>query len=166
MSGDPAVSRIVTTGPDEGATISQALEKYTSTSYPFKEFRLKKVVLWGKDRVTSLITDLVKAAGYGKVPSEGIAVSFRMSDDEVVASASNWVSRAAHHKFVRCLCWATCLCVLFFPVWHTVRDSKKHRLECEYRMAVSADDFVAANSARIHSAVVRREKQLKPVPAS
>jgi hypothetical protein len=153
----PQWSRILTT--DGTSTISRTIEKYTSSSYPFKEFRLKKVVVWDRERVTKLIVDVVTAAGYstqGKHQSRSITVDFDMKDEQVMVFGSNWISRSAYNKYVRCLCYASCLCCVFCPAWHLARGRKKHRLECEYGMAVRADDFIANNRRQIYDTVVAK----------
>lgn len=153
----PQWSRIVTT--DRISTISRTLEKYTSSSYPFKEFRLKKVVMWDGERVTKLIKDVVTAAGYstgGKHQSRSITVDFEMEDEQVMVLGSNWISRSAYNKYVRCLCYASCLCCVFCPAWGLARGRKKYALECEYVMAVEADDFVTNNRLQIHNTVAAK----------
>lgn len=150
-------SRIVTT--DRISTISRTLETYTSSSYPFKEFRLRKVVMWDWERVTNLIKQVVQAAGYstaGKNCGRSITVYFDVKDEQVMVLGSNWISRCAYTKDVRCLCYASCLCCVFCPAWELARGRKKYPLQCEYVMAVEADDFVANNRSYIHNIVAAK----------
>lgn len=158
----PQWSRIVA-HPSKGQamtpTVRETLDEYTSSANPFKELRLAKLVLWDVERVTQLLTDLVRSTGYGKKGGlQTIRVQFPMQDYKVVALASNRYSRAAHNKLVRVLCVVSCLCVVFWPAWALARKRMKNRLACEYGMAISADEFFSRNSASVHSAVVQRSR--------
>jgi hypothetical protein len=127
-------------------TLRETLEEYTSSTNPFKELRLEKQLLWDIERITQLLTDLVRSTGYGVKRRQKITVKFPMQDYKVVV-------QAAHSKVVR---------VLFWPASAIARKLMKNRLACEYGMAVSADEFYARNCAWIHSSVVgrRRSKEL------
>ena len=127
-------------------TLRETLEEYTSSTNPFKELRLEKLVLWDIERITQLLTDLVRSTGYGVKRRQKIKVKFPMQDYKVVV-------QAAHSKVVR---------VLFWPASAIARKLMKNRLACEYGMAVSADELYSRNCAWIHSSVVgrRRSKEL------
>jgi hypothetical protein len=139
-------------------TLRETLEEYTSSTNPFKELRLEKQLLWDIERITQLLTDLVRSTGYGVKRRQKITVKFPMQDYKVVALASNQYSQAAHSKVVRVLCVLSCLCVVFWPAWAIARKRMKNRLACEYCMAVSADELYARNCAWIHSSVVGRRE--------
>jgi hypothetical protein len=142
-------------------TLRETLEEYTSSTNPFKELHLEKQLLWDIERITQLLTDLVRSTGY----RSKITVKFPMQDYKVVALASNQYSQAAHSKVVRVLCVLSCLCVVFWPAWAIARKRMKNRLACEYGMAVSADELYSRNCAWIHSSVVGRRESKEWVVA-
>ena len=142
-------------------TVRETLEEYASSTNSFKEFRMAKVVVWDIERVDKLLTDLVRSTGYRR----DVTVNFPMQDHKVVALASNDWSRAAHSTVVRVLCVVSCLCICFWPAWAIARKRMKNRLDCEYGMGISADEFYSRNCAEIHAAVVRRRRTTEPIVA-
>ena len=113
---------------------------------------MAKVVLWDTDRLKKLLTDLVRSTGYRR----DVEVKFPKQDYKVVVLASNMWSRAAHSTVVRVLCVVSCLCICFWPAWAIARKRMKNRLNCEYGMGISADEFYSRNCAEIHATVLRR----------
>lgn len=147
----PQWSRIVAQSSRGASTVRETLEEYTSSRNAFKEIRLEKIVVWDYDRVTQLLSDLVRSTRLGC----HVRVEFPKQDWKVSALASNRRSRAAHSTLVRVLCVLSCLCVVFWPVWAIARKRMKNRLTCEYQMAVRADEFYYRNWCRIRSAVLQ-----------
>lgn len=154
-SRKPSVSGGHETPPLQAPTVREVLEEYTGSQNLFKEFRMRKLVLWDYERVTGLLTDLVRSTGY----RHAIDVHFPMDDYKVVALAPNGCSRTAHSKVVQGLCCMSCLCIVFWPAWTMARKRMENRLTCEYRSRASADEFFSRNCAMIHSAVVQKRRR-------
>ncbi|CAF5036948.1 unnamed protein product, partial [Rotaria sp. Silwood1] len=139
----------------ETVTFRDALEQYTLSNKKIKEIVLKKLCHgWNLEELKKKLIALVRSTGY----ENSINVTYNRIDYKIAARSSSTLSHFANSTLVRVLCYISCLCIIFGPIYCCLRTigSTRDNIVAEYMMMKSDDIFLQFNAQMIVNSVIQR----------
>jgi hypothetical protein len=122
---DPAFHRIVAI-PKPGKrqqTIKETLKDYCASNNMLKEIHLQKQLLWNFNELRAAIEWTIRSTGY----RDSVHIRFDVSNSEVYAYSSSAMSKFSRNPCVQCLCFVTCLCIIFAPIYFLSRKTEDNK---------------------------------------
>jgi len=85
---------------------------------------------------------------------------FPVNNHGIIARSSSKLSRFSNSIWTRILCFLSCFCLIFAPIYLCLRavSSTRHQIVADYHMISSTDTFLQINTGTIVNAVLTRSK--------
>ncbi|CAG8477838.1 4620_t:CDS:2 [Paraglomus occultum] len=121
--------------------LRELLQEYIDHKNKLKEIKMKKVVVWDYTSLTRAITYAIRQQGY----HNQVRVTFPMRNHMVEVYDDNKLSRFAHSKWTRFLCFISCLWIIFLPLSWLYKKSFNRQIESMFVMKITPREWFNAN---------------------
>jgi hypothetical protein len=122
---------------------------------------LKKQVIWEYNEFANVLEYCVRNTGY----MGDIKITFPVENDCIYVYSSNEYHKLSHNKFIRILCFISCLWVIFLPIYVWFRKRNSNRIVADYQMNISKEEAYSRNYYHIQSLVRNRVQNSLPIKA-
>ena len=140
LIGDQWLRLVCMQDGDKPAAWKDVLDSYTLSRNKLKEIHMHKQPLWEYNDLRCSLESCVRATGY----TGSVSIQFITRSDKVSAYSSDTISKVAHNKIVKVLCVLSCLCIIFAPIYYSMRK-KVDKIICEYKVNMPGQEFYYRN---------------------
>lgn len=118
-------------------TIRSVLQEYIDNGNALKTMTMRKTVEFDFAFLCQQVTMQIRARGWGR----RLTVKPIFRNHVVQVRTRNCMSQAYSSDAVKCLCFVTCLCIIFYPLSECYKKDFTNALRSNFRMTTDAQTY-------------------------